>query len=241
MQDKITAHEWHVFSRINKARRAIRDFDGRTLDDAEIHSVLSAALLAPSSGNLQPYHFHLVRSPDIKTKVAQACNQQRSAETASVLVVIASSLKIARATLEWQVEQVRESDLAPESKKYHERVHKTLRTFLRIAPFSILDTIRAIVSVIMPIFSLLPFGSSGVKQWAARNTMPAVQSLMLAATAYGLDSCPMEGFSAVKISRLLGLPRGTVIPVIVALGYRHIDARIEPQIRRDLRDVLISH
>lgn len=101
--------------------------------------------------------------------------------------------------------------------------------------------LRALVALFLLALSLLPFGSSGVKQWAECNTMPAAQTLMLAATAHGLDSCPLEGFSALKISRLLQLPRGSVIPVVVALGYRRDDALIEPQMRRDLRDVLITH
>lgn len=64
---------------------------------------------------------------------------------------------------------------------------------------------------------------------------------MLAAAAKGIDSCPMEGFSASRIAGLLGLPRGTVIPVIIALGYRTPAARVEPQWRRPLADLLVEH
>jgi nitroreductase len=241
MEEAVTTVDWDAFSRINRNRRAIRDFDGRALDETTVTSILSAALLAPSSGNLQPYQFHLVRTPDVKAKVAQACNQQRAAMTASALVVITSSLKIARASLDWQLGTLQGSDLPAKSRKYHEGVHKTLRGFLRIAPHAILDPLRWLIAIFAPALSLLPFGASGFKQWAARNSMPAAQALMLAATAHGLDSCPMEGFSALKVSRLLGLPRGTVIPIVVALGYRSEDALVEPQMRRDLRDVLVMH
>ena len=233
--------DWEAFSRITANRRAVRDFDASTLDDGTLQQILSSALLAPSSGNLQPYEFHLVRSPEVKKKLAQACNQQRAAQTASALVVVVSSLKIARATLDWQVRELRRSTLPPRSQEYHQGVHKTLQSFLRIAPFPIFDVLRGTLSFFMPALSLMPFGKSGIKQWAARNTMPAAQGLMLAATAYGLDSCPMEGFNALKICRLLSLPRGSVIPVVVALGRRRDSALIEPRLRRNLQDVLPTY
>jgi nitroreductase len=64
---------------------------------------------------------------------------------------------------------------------------------------------------------------------------------MLGAAAKGIDSCPMEGFSASKIAKLLGLPRGSVIPIVIALGYRANDARIDDQWRRPVVEVVVSH
>jgi nitroreductase len=51
----------------------------------------------------------------------------------------------------------------------------------------------------------------------------------------------MEGFSAAKLSKLLDLPRGAVIPVVIALGYRADEARIEEQPRRSLKNVIKEH
>jgi nitroreductase len=64
---------------------------------------------------------------------------------------------------------------------------------------------------------------------------------MLAAAARGVDSCPMEGFNARKVAKILQLPRGTVIPIIVALGIRRIDARLEPQWRRPFDKAVVVH
>lgn len=64
---------------------------------------------------------------------------------------------------------------------------------------------------------------------------------MLAAATKGIDSCPMEGFSASKLTKLLGLPRGTVIPIVIALGYRAEEGRIEKQWRRPVTDLVVSH
>lgn len=51
---------------------------------------------------------------------------------------------------------------------------------------------------------------------------------MLAAAARGVDSCPMEGC-------------GTVIPIIVALGLRRIDGRLEPRWRRPFEKAVVVH
>ena len=94
---------------------------------------------------------------------------------------------------------------------------------------------------IRPSLSLLPVGHIGSRHWAARNAIFAAHTLMLAAAAKGIDSCPMEGISASKIIRILDLPRGSVIPLVIALGYRADDARIEERWRRSMTDVVVAH
>jgi nitroreductase len=64
---------------------------------------------------------------------------------------------------------------------------------------------------------------------------------MLAATARGVDTCPMEGFSAVKVAQALGLPGGATIPLVIALGHRSSSAVIEPRWRRAFDDVVVVH
>jgi hypothetical protein len=51
----------------------------------------------------------------------------------------------------------------------------------------------------------------------------------------------MEGFNAGRVGKALGLPRGTVIPIVIALGWRRADARIEPRWRRPFSDVVVEH
>src|SRR4030095_9034226 len=58
--------DWETFCAINARRRAIRDFDDAPVSDDEVCDVLEQALLAPSSGNLQPYHLHWIRDSATK-------------------------------------------------------------------------------------------------------------------------------------------------------------------------------
>ncbi|MCP3099079.1 nitroreductase family protein [Myxococcus sp. K15C18031901] len=236
------AARWGHFQALNEHRRAVRDFDGAPLDDADVRAVLEAALLAPSSGNLQPYELHWLRDEAVKRRVAEACNTQRAARTASTLVVVAASRRIGQRTAaSWWAHLDAPSGLDARSRAWHQAEARKFARFLRFAPLLVWTPVRMLLSLFDPVYSLLPIGTSGMRHWAARSGIYAAQTLMLAASARGLDSCPMEGFDAGRVARALGLPRGTVIPLVIALGRRRPDARIEPRWRRPVADTIVEH
>ena len=235
-----TSPSWSGFCEANHRRRAVRDFDGAPIDEASMRSILGEALLAPTSGNLQPFQLHWLRDPAKKARVAQACESQRAAASAATLVVVVASRGIATRTAAQQLAHVEHSAaLDAKTKAYYRAQLRKFTRFLRIAP--LLAPLRLLLSLLHPASSLLPLGAGGVRHWTARSGIYAAQTLMLAASARGIDSCPMEGFNAAKVSRLLGLPRGAVIPIVIALGYRREDARLEPQWRRPIGDAVIEH
>ena len=55
--------------------------------------------------------------------------------------------------------------------------------------------------------------------WATRQAMLAAMAFMLAASAAGLATLPMEGFDERRVRRLLGVPRRFVVPVVIPVGY----------------------
>jgi nitroreductase len=226
----------------NRLRRAIRDFEPTGLPEQDVRAVLDEALLAPSSGNLQPYQLHWVREPGLKARVAQQCSAQRAATSAPVLVVVVADPRLGRRTAEEQLAHVEGSPaLSEKSKAYHRAQARKFLKLLAFGRWLLWSPLRALLAALNPVHSLLPIGSSGSRNWAARSAVYAAQTLMLAAAAKGIDSCPMEGFSAPRVARLLGLPRGAVIPVIIALGYRTGDARVEPQWRRKAGEAVVEH
>jgi nitroreductase len=233
---------WDAFQDVNRRRRAIRNFDGAPIPDEHMRAILAEAGLAPSSGNLQPYQLHWVRNPALKARLAAACNGQRAATSAPTLVVIAASKDIALGTATQQLAHVETSGHVPErSKDYYRRQLRMFRRVLQPGSWAIWTPLIALVALFRPTLSLLPIGHLGSRSWAARNANFAAQTLMLAAAAKGVDTCPMEGFSASKIADALALPRGTVIPVVIALGYRSTDAKLEHQWRRTLNDLVVEH
>lgn len=55
---------------------------------------------------------------------------------------------------------------------------------------------------------------------AHKTTGLAAQNFMISMAAIGYDTCPMEGSDTWKVKRVLGLPFGAEINMIVSCGIR---------------------
>jgi nitroreductase len=233
---------WSTFQQINRHRRAVRDFDGIPIADREVEALINETLLAPSSGNSQPYIIHWLRDPAMIAAGAAACRNQRAARSASTLLVFVASSRFALETLSMFNAYVEsDGELSENSRRYHLRESKKRRSFLRIAPSILWSPLVSLLTKAFHSFALVPLGSIGVRHWAARSALFAAQTLLLAASARGLDTCPMEGFDPRKFGRILGLKRGDVIALVVALGRRRSDALIESRWRRPFEAVVQVH
>jgi nitroreductase len=233
---------WRTFQRINRDRRAIRDFDGSSIADDEVEALIGEALLAPSSGNSQPYIIHWLRDPAIMDAGAAACRNQRAARSASTLLVFVAGSRFALETVcKFHAYVESTGELSVKSRRYHLRETKTRRKFLRISPSVLWSPLHFLLTTVFPSFALLPVGPNGVRQWAARSASFAAQTILLAASARGLDTCPIEGFDPRKLGRILGIKRGDVIALVVALGRRRPDALIEPRWRRSFEAAVQVH
>ena len=233
---------WHAFHQVNQNRRAVRDFDGSPIPDEDVEALLGEALLAPSSGNSQPYVIHWVRDPGMKRAAVSACRDQRAARSASTLLVFVAAPRIAVETANRFRAYVESTgELSEKSKAYHLGQLKAARLFLRIAPSVFLSPVHSLLTMIFPSLTLAPIGAKAVRNWVARSALFAAQTVLLAASARGLDSCPMEGFDPRRLARILGLKRGDVIALVVALGYRRADAHVEPRWRRPLEAAVRVH
>jgi nitroreductase len=231
---------WWTFEQINRDRRAIRDFDGSPIPDEDVKALIGEALLAPSSGNSQPYVIHWLRDPALKAAAASACRNQRAAHSASTLLVFVSASRFALETASMFRAYVESTpELSEKSRHYHLRELKTGMRFLRIASFVFWSPFHSLLTSVFPSLTLAPLGPKAVRNWVARGTLFAAQTVLLAASARRLDTCPMEGFDARKLARILGLKRGDVIAIVVALGHRRPDALIEPRWRRSF-DVAVQ-
>lgn len=236
------SRSWDAFQTANRFRRAIRKFNSTPIPEEDIRALLAEASFAPSSGNMQPYELHWIRDPALKTSIALACNGQQAAASAAEIVVVAASPALGKQTAMAQLSDVESSSvLGPDSKAYYRKQIGMFRKILGVGSSALWSPLVFLAALIRPTLSLLPIGHIGGRQWAARNAIFAAQTLMLGAAARGIDSCPMEGFSAPKVAKLLRLPRGTVIPLVIAMGYRADDARIEKRWRRPMSDIVVSH
>lgn len=99
-----------------------------------------------------------------------------------------------------------------------------------------------LVSVAAGGHGLLP-GLHSKEAWALKNTMPAVMTYMLAASARDIGTCPMEGFDATAVMTAIGgataCARQRYVPAVaVATGYAADETAHKPSPRFDLADLV---
>jgi len=70
-----------------RTRRSIRAFTEEEVSEGEIEKILDAARWAPSAGNIQPWIFVIVRTPETKRRLAEAALNQPLIEEAPVVIV----------------------------------------------------------------------------------------------------------------------------------------------------------
>ena len=63
-------------------RCSIRSFEkSRAIPEEVLNRVLNAGRLAPSANNLQPWHFHVVTSPEMLEKIYPCYNNKKKSVT----------------------------------------------------------------------------------------------------------------------------------------------------------------
>jgi len=83
-------------------RSSVRKFQDIPISDEQLYSILEAGTLAPSSGNMQPWEFIVIKEPPYKEKVvlctfsgfyAGTSNYQRWIKSAPIILIICANKK----------------------------------------------------------------------------------------------------------------------------------------------------
>jgi nitroreductase len=228
---------WEAFDALVRSRRAVHTFSSRPVAQADMEAILGAALLAPSSFNLQPYELYWVRSPEHRQQMATLCLGQKAARTAQEFVVCVARWDQWRECGEEHLAFLRASPHATEKQVHHHAgIYRQMRLFFAEGPLNVLGWVRTLAFALRGLWrpTMRPPAHPGEHAtWAVKSTSLVCENLMLAARARGLDTCPLEGFDAVRVARLLGLDgHRWSIPMVIALGYREASERFDPQWRR---------
>ncbi len=67
-------------------RRSVRKYVDKPIPEEDLKTILEAGRQAPSAANRQPWHFVVVRDPEQKKKVAEACSDQTWMAAAGVII-----------------------------------------------------------------------------------------------------------------------------------------------------------
>ena len=190
-----------------RLRRSIRKYTQKAVPSEVIQKALDAALIAPNSSNLQTWEFFWVKSPEKKLKLVKACMSQSAARTAQELLVVVANPSLWKKTNPEMLKYVRSM-----------KVHKLISTYYeKLVPITygltLLAPLKWLVISLVGLFRPITRGPVSLKSAAL-----ASENFMLAITAQGFATCPMEGFDEVRVKNLLGLNGRTRVVMVLSVG-----------------------
>ncbi len=173
-------------------RRATRRFDpNHPLSDDLLKRILGLAACAPSSTNLQPWRFLVVRTEKNRARLRACAFNQPKVTDAPVMVIVLG------------YKNAYETHLEP---MLANRVELGAMTTDGAAE------VKARVSRSFP-------NNPDLATWALRSSMLASMSMLVAAESLGVASAPMEGFDHARVKEEFGVPDDHIVCCLVALGH----------------------
>ncbi len=193
-------------------RRSVNFFDSKkTIDEGLIKKIYDAAKLAPSSFNLQPWKFILVREAANKKKLRSAAFNQPKVEEASAMLIMLAD------------------------KNGYEEIGKVIDDFIAEGYLKPEDKPQY-VGMANALYGN-PLAGRGM---ALRNAGLFAMSFMLAAKDFGVDTHPMDGFEPDKVKSLFNIPERYEVAMLIAVGYHDDTKTLLPRLnRKNFEEVVI--
>jgi len=212
------------FEEIIQRRRSNRKFDANieVPDDVIIRS-LERSILSPNSSNMQLWEFQWIKDPALKESFTALCLDQNAARTAKQLVVFVTRKDLWKQRAAWNYNKIKEGingEPNTAQKRGLDYYGKLMPLAYRSDIFGITTLIRRALCFFMGLRKpFMRFGGKADQRVTVHKSCAlAAQTFMLSIAAEGFESCPMEGFDAVRVKRALGLPSGAEINMIIAVG-----------------------
>ena len=179
-------------SELVRRRRATDNFSPEPVSDSDLQEILRAGLEAPSSYNLQPWRFVVVRDLHQRRKLrAAAAMDQPKVEEAPVVIVACGDTLGWREDLEEVIRLGQEHGIGGEA--WAQRKRKNVTADLS--------------------------SHRNMPMWVAKQTMIAATTMMWMAEALGYDTGPMEGFDEEAVRTVLGIPAHFRVLFLLAIGH----------------------
>lgn len=227
-----------TFEAIRK-RHAARHFSSREIADSVIIELLELANRAPSGFNLQPWHFVLVKNPDLRKLLMHVALDQPQVGEAPMTVAFVADPRA------WRNSYERVLTLGLETKRMTERHaafnRRMVKLLFKTGPLGIYGLGKKITVPIRRLFRPTPTVITSPQEaahYVRSHTMLAAMNFMIAAKSIGLDTSPMEGFDEERLKKLLAIPASMTVPVIISIGYPLDDETPPPSVRLPLEEKL---
>jgi len=206
------------FEKLVLQRRAVRHFKPDPIPNEMVNRLLDSARWAPSGYNLQPTHFFVVTDPALKEKLTGACLNQKQVSEAPVVVVFTGDRRVVENHFEIMLAGEREAGII--SSEYEKTLRKYVPLAFSHAPWGLGWLWKAVLIPIIRLFRPVPEIPAVHKRfWLAKQGMLSAMVFMLAATAEGLATVPMEGFDEKRVKELLQIPNSYVVLLVVPVGF----------------------
>lgn len=193
-------------------RRSINFFQvGKEISESTMRSLLEIANTAPSSMNLQPWKVIVVKSDEMKDKLMKVAFGQSKVKEASVVFIIVAD---------------------PES--LEKNIDNVLKSWVNLG-YMDKETADKYRGIAINLYS--DVNSEKRKIFAVKNASFFAMNLMITARGFGLETHPMDGFNELELKKLFGLSNNSIVPLIIACGYKRENTNLLPRAyRRKIED-----
>lgn len=210
-------------------RRSVRKYDpNKPLDPEKVRQCIELATLAPNSSNMQLWEFYHICSEDKLKKLSEYCFNQNAASSAQQMVIMVVRKDLWRRRVKSQINYLKSIYGEKPTKEYSKRAKFAFTYYGKVIPFSYADflgifgyvrfTLYWLIGLFKPIYR--QGRNSDMRIVAHKSLALAAQTFMLAMTNINYDTCPMEGIDTLRIKKLLHLPYGAEINMVVSCGIR---------------------
>lgn len=176
---------------VMRERHAVKKYDASyQIPEAELNEMLELAATAPSSWNLQHWKLVVITDQELKEKLLPICYGQRQVVEASAVILVLGDV-------EADQNAVPVFKPALEGGFLSQEIYDTLLGQINAAYHE---------------------NSQFARDEAIRNSSYLAMQLMLAARAYGYDTCPMGGFDKDQMVQALNVPSRYIPSVLITLG-----------------------
>lgn len=227
-------------------RRSTRVYKNEAINTEKVKQCIENAALAPNSSNLQLWEFYHITTPEILTKIAEACFNQNAAKTAQQMVVVVTRKDLWKSRAQSNLQFLEDSFSKVELTEKLERRKKQAKDYYgKVIPtiyfeiFGILGLLKyfifQIVGLFRPIYRQTRL--SDMRIVAHKSAALAAENFMISMAAVGYDTCPMEGSDTLRIKNILKLPRGAEINMVIGCGLRDESGIYGPRFRVPFNNV----
>lgn len=195
-------------------RYATKKFDtNRKLRTDQLNFLKEAIRLSVSSYGLQTYKVLIIENEALRKELRAVSWDQPQITDASHLFIFCA----------------RKENMEPEVDAFVDRVQSKGSASQTMQEYG--QSIKV---------SLKRKSAEELRNWSARQTYIALNSLMIACAEAEIDACPMEGFEAEAYNRILALEEeGYEVTVIAPVGFRSSEdqSQFRPKVRKSEKEL----